>query len=155
MTTGKSGNLTMEPISEDALKSGHSQLVPCIWLVDDDDLYRKHLMWLLKDEPRVDCSRNFSSSVSLLAAIREGSPPDVILMDVHMPEMNGIEAIRPVKHLAPFTKVLILTSIYDPQLKQTALAAGATDFLLKRYPRAQMIAAICPTKSEFCSPGRA
>lgn len=145
----------MELMNENVLKSCNSEPVLGIWLVDDDDLYREHLLWLLKTEPRVDCSRSFSSAISLLAALRQESPPDAILMDVHMPDMNGIEAIRPIKHLAPFTRVLILTTFFDLRLKEMALAAGATEFLLKRYPRAQIIAAIRPTSSEFCSPGRA
>ena len=59
-----------------------------------------------------------------------------------MPVMNGIQAIRPIKNLAPATRVLMLTSFPDHRLKAESLAAGAADFLLKRNPPAQIIAAV-------------
>ena len=56
--------------------------------------------------------------------------------------MNGIEAIRPIKRLVPSTPVLMLATCFDHRFKKEALAAGAADFLLKRNPPAQIIAAI-------------
>jgi len=56
--------------------------------------------------------------------------------------MSGIEAIAPVKHLAPCAIVLILTTFFDCRLAEQALAAGAVDLLLKRNPPGQIIAAI-------------
>ena len=114
----------------------------CIWLVDDDLSCCEHLAWLLNVEPRVNCSRSFSSASALLATLGQESPPDAILLDVQMPVMNGIEAIRPIKNLAPATKVLMLTTFLDHRLKEQSLAAGAADFLLKRNSPAQIIAAI-------------
>jgi len=141
-------------MSVDAFKSRDSEPVFCIWLVDDDAICLKYLRLLLNAEPGVDCSRSFPSALSLLAALRHESGPDAILIDMFMPDLNGIEAIRPAKDLAPFTKVFIITTIYDLEFKAKALAAGATDFLLKRYPPAQIIAAIRPTASELRSSGR-
>ena len=140
-------------MSEDILKNSNEKL--CIWLVDDDAFCRSHFMRLLNAEPWLNCSRSFSSAVSLLAALRQESPPDAIFMDVQMPDMNGIEAIRPAKDLAPFTKVFILTTFYDNESAAQALAAGATGFLLKRYPSAQIINAVSSTSAGFCSTGHA
>ena len=114
----------------------------CIWLVDDDLSCCEYVARLLNAEPRVNCSRSFSSASALLATLGQESPPDVILLDVQMPVMNGIEAIRPIKNLAPYTKVLMLTTFPDHELKKQSLAAGATDFLLKRNSPAQIIAAV-------------
>jgi DNA-binding NarL/FixJ family response regulator len=113
-----------------------------VWLVDDDFSCCENLSRLLSAEPRVNCSRSFSSATALLETLGQESPPDAILLDVQMPVMNGIEAIRPIKDLAPATRVLMLTSFSDHRLKEESLAAGAADFLLKRNPPAQIIAAI-------------
>jgi DNA-binding NarL/FixJ family response regulator len=113
-----------------------------IWLVDDDFSCCEHLTRLLSAEPRVNCSRSFSSASALLATLGQESPPDAILLDVQMPDMNGIEAIRPIKNLAPSTRVLMLTTFLDHRLKEQSLAAGAADFLLKRHSPAQIIAAV-------------
>jgi DNA-binding NarL/FixJ family response regulator len=120
----------------------HAEARLCIWLVDDDRSCCEQLSWLLNAEPRVNCSRSFSSATSLLATLGQESPPDAILLDVQMPVMNGIEAIRPIKSLAPSTAVLMLTSFLDHRLKEESLAAGAADFLLKRNSPAQIIAAV-------------
>ena len=114
----------------------------CIWLVDDDLSCCEQVARLLNAEPRVNCSRSFSSASALLATLGQEPPPDAILLDVQMPVMNGIEAIRPIKNLAPATRVLMLTSFLDHRLKEQSLAAGAADFLLKRNSPAQIIAAI-------------
>lgn len=144
----------MEYKSKMTVKNAPSDPAVRIWLVDDDACFCENMLLLLEDaKPRVDCSRSFSSALSMLTALRQESPPDVILMDVQMPDMNGVEAIRPVKHLSPSTKVLMLTTCYDVDLKGKALAAGAADFLLKRYPPARIIAAIC-TPNSNASPQR-
>src|SRR5260370_20426923 len=136
------------------VKGSGAEDVIGIWLVDDDACCREHLTWSLNAEPRVDCSRSFSSS-SLLAALRQESPPDAILMDMQMPVINGIEAIRPIKNLAPSTMVLMVTTFFDPRLQKQALATGAANFLLKRNSPAQIIAAIRAASVRFSSPCRA
>ncbi len=120
----------------------HAEARLCIWLVDDDFSCCEQLSLLLNAEPRVNCSRSFSSATSLLDTLGQESPPDAILLDVQMPVMNGIEAIRPIKSLAPSTAVLMLTSFLDHRLKEESLAAGAAGFLLKCNSPAQIIAAV-------------
>lgn len=137
-----------------ALNNSEDEPRLCIWLVDDDAGCSEHLIWLLNAEPCVDCPRSFPSATSLLAALWQDTPPDAILMDVNMPAMNGIQAIRPVRNLAPATPVLMLTTFFDQGLKQEALAAGAADFLLKRNPPAQIIAAIRAASVRSGSPCR-
>lgn len=143
--------VTIERADIAELNGSHIKTMPSVWHVDDDGLYREQLMCLLKDELCVNYSRSFSSALSLLAALRQDSPPDVILMDVQMPEMSGIEAIRPVKHLAPSTVVLMLTTFYNHQHKQEALTAGAAGFLLKRNSQTQIIAAVRAASAQFSS----
>jgi DNA-binding NarL/FixJ family response regulator len=135
--------------ADDASKSINAEGMLRIWLVDDDVGYSEQLRWLLNAEPRVDCPLSFASATALLPALRQESPPDAILLDVQMPVLNGIEAIRPIKHLAPSTKVLMLTTFFDHVLEKQARAAGAADFLLKRYPPARVIAAIRAPSTQF------
>jgi len=133
----------MTELAAGAAPKSHDQETPLrIWLVDDDADHRGFLATLQQCEPRVDCSRCFSSASSLLAALEQEYPPDAILLDLQMPAMNGIEAIRHVKNLAPFTLVLMLTTFLDSRCQQQALLAGASDIVLKCSSPGQIIAAI-------------
>jgi len=60
--------------------------------------------------------------------------PDVILLDVHMGELNGLDAIRPIKSLSRSTQVLMLTTFFDSESQSRALSDGASGFLLKSFP---------------------
>jgi DNA-binding NarL/FixJ family response regulator len=145
----------LESAADTALKSSDADSMFCIWLVDDDAYCREHLTWLLNAEPDVNCSRCFSTASCLLTELRQGSPPDAILIDLEMPVMNGIEAIAPIKKVTPFTMIVILTMFFDHRRKEEALAAGATDCILKRNLSAQIIAAIRAASVRFSSSRRA
>ena len=102
-----------------------------VWLVDNDREFSSLLAGLLDRQKEIDCSRFFSSAEAVLDALRREAPPDVILLDIEMDGINGLEAIRPIKALAGSTRVFMLTSFYDSQRRSRALRDGATDFLLK------------------------
>ncbi len=112
-----------------------------IWLVDDREGFRQPLARLLNLEPGVECARHFSSAEAALLALREQSP-DAILLDVEMPMMNGVEAIQPIKKLAPATAVLMLTTFLDEEAREKSLANGAADFLLKHFSTDEIVAAV-------------
>lgn len=116
-----------------------------VWLVDDQDAIRQPLAHLLNLEPGVECIRNFSSAIAVLPALQEQTP-DVILLDVQMPGMSGVEAVRHFKALAPATMVLMLTAFADGDSRQQSLAAGAEDYLLKYLSPGEIIAAIRSAK---------
>ena len=102
-----------------------------VWLVDDDAGFREPLKKLLNLEPGLNCSHDFSSAPAALAALQMLVPPDAILLDIQMPGMTGIKALPHIQQLAPTTAVLMLTTFFDPQRRQLALAAGADNFLTK------------------------
>src|SRR5689334_6134005 len=77
-------------------------------------------------------------AVSLAVAVA----PDVVLMDVRMPELGGIEATREILRIADGTRVLVLTTFDDEEIVVGALRAGASGFLLKDAPHDQLTAAI-------------
>jgi DNA-binding NarL/FixJ family response regulator len=132
----------MTELAATAAPKSSDQETLLIWLVDDDAWNSELLATSLELEPRVDCSRCFSSASSLLAALEQEYPPDAILLNLQMPLRNGIEAIQHVKNLAPFTLVLMLSTFNDSRCKQQALLAGASDLLLKCSSPGQIIAAI-------------
>ena len=116
-----------------------------VWLVDDHDGFRQPLAKLLNLEPGVECARHFSSAEAALLALQEQSP-DVILLDVEMPGMSGVEALQPIKRLAPSTSVLMLTALASKEVKERSLAAGAVDFVFKDFTPKEIVAAIRATR---------
>ena len=102
-----------------------------VWLVDDDDSFRELLATLLQLQEGVDCDRQFASAESAIEALAREPAPDVILLDVQMKGLSGLDAIRPIKELAAHTQILMLTAFYDSQRRARALREGATDFLVK------------------------
>lgn len=113
-----------------------------LWLVDDNAELRGILAENFSLEPGIDCSRQFSSAEELLAALETGAPPDVVLLDVNMRGMRGVDAIAPIKRLAPRTRVLMLTTFYDSHDALTAFRAGASGFLLKSYDFSRIAQAV-------------
>lgn len=81
---------------------------------------------------------NGRESVELCHSLR----PELILMDVHMPQMNGLEATRVIKREAPHTAILILTAYEDHTYLLEALKAGASGYVLKDASQQQLIEAI-------------
>ena len=102
-----------------------------VWLVDDDDTYRTLLAELLVNEQGIDCPRQFDSPDAVLSALDSKPGPDVLLLDIHMRDRNGLDAIRPIKSLARSTRVLMLTTFYNSDSHSRALEEGASGFLLK------------------------
>lgn len=68
--------------------------------------------------------------------------PNVVLMDINLPGMNGVECVRKLKQMLPETQVMMLTAYEDTQNIFNSLAAGASGYLLKRAPREELLAAI-------------
>jgi len=102
-----------------------------VWLVDDDDSFRELLASLLQLQDGVTCDRQFPSAELAIEALKSEDAPDVILLDVQMKGLSGLDAIRPIKQLAANTQILMLTAFYDSQRRARALREGATDFLVK------------------------
>jgi DNA-binding NarL/FixJ family response regulator len=112
-----------------------------VLIVDDDDLMRAGLRAVLSSDDSVDVVDEASDGRS---AIERASRlrPDVVLMDVRMPQIDGIAATRQIVAAAPHVRVLILTTFEDDDYIFGALNAGASGFLLKRTQPERLIAAI-------------
>ncbi|HKZ07944.1 MAG TPA: response regulator transcription factor [Methylomirabilota bacterium] len=102
-----------------------------ILLVDDDDGFRAAVLGLLMQGTRaVEVEEAADGETAVRMASRR--PPDVVLMDLTMPRVNGLEATRRLKARWPDLPVIILTVHDDPTYERTARAAGANDFLVKK-----------------------
>jgi DNA-binding NarL/FixJ family response regulator len=113
-----------------------------IWLVDDNQSLRGILMEILEKCEGLQCTATFHSPNAVLSALASKAGPDVILLDIQMGEASGLDAIRPIKALSRSTQVLMLTTFFDIDQKKKALTAGASGFLLKRFPIEQILDSI-------------
>jgi RNA polymerase sigma factor (sigma-70 family) len=112
-----------------------------VLLVDDDDLMRAGLRAVLSSDDGIEVVGDVGEGRRALAAVRE-LRPDVVLMDIRMPDLDGIAATREVLSAQPDVKVVMLTTFEDEEYIFGALAAGAAGFLLKRTRPEDLIAAI-------------
>jgi DNA-binding NarL/FixJ family response regulator len=112
-----------------------------VLLVEDDDLMRAGLEAVLSSAGTVDVVGEASDGRAALEQVR-ALGPDVVLMDVRMPELDGIAATREVVAAFPEAKVVILTTFEQDDYIFGALNAGASGFLLKRTSPEELIAAI-------------
>src|ERR687892_1008975 len=112
-----------------------------VLIVDDDDLVRDGLSAVLSSDQSIEVVDQVADGRRAIDRARF-LRPDVVLMDVRMPELDGITATRELLAVVPDAKVVILTTFEEDDYIFGALKAGASGFLLKRTPRADLIAAI-------------
>lgn len=112
-----------------------------VLIADDDDLVRAGLGELLSGEPEIEVVGQASTGREAIARAHRLNP-DVVLMDVRMPDLDGIAATDELTRTAPQTKVLILTTFEEDDYIFGALRAGASGFLLKRTRPEELIAAV-------------
>ncbi|MEI6712617.1 MAG: response regulator transcription factor [Verrucomicrobiota bacterium] len=102
-----------------------------VWLVEDHKNYAERLMKALNRIEGLQCSRRFSSCEDALAAIALKDIPDVILLDVELPGMSGIDALPVFRSQTPTTNTVILTVFEEDDKIFRAICAGATGYILK------------------------
>ena len=110
-------------------------------IVEDDVGVRVGLERLFNESREFQCVSSYSTGTSALTELLS-QKPDVILMDINLPGMNGIECVRRLKERDPSVLVVMLTVYDDAEQVFQALQAGATGYLLKRTPPNQLLEAV-------------
>jgi two-component system, NarL family, response regulator NreC len=110
-------------------------------LADDHAILRAGLQSLLNTQPDIEVVGEASDGAATIQVVQDVAP-DVVLLDITMPGMNGLDATREVKRLRPETQVLILTMHDDDAYLRQALRSGASGFVLKRAEDRDLLAAI-------------
>lgn len=110
-------------------------------IVEDDEGVRESLATLINDAEGFQCVSSHATAEDALLHIPE-KKPDVVLMDINLPNMSGIDCVRKLKETAPQTQIMMLTMYEDPEQIFNSLAAGASGYLLKRTPHAKLLDAI-------------
>jgi DNA-binding NarL/FixJ family response regulator len=115
-----------------------------IIICDDQAVVRDGLELLLNLEQDIEVLGTARDGAEALELV-ESKQPDLVLMDLKMPGMNGIEATRQIRAKFPTTKVLVLTTYDDDEWVFDAIRAGASGYLLKDTPREKVIEAVLGT----------
>ena len=112
-----------------------------VLIADDDDLVRAGLVEVLSNDATIEIVGQASTGREAVERARR-LEPEVVLMDVRMPDLDGIGATRELTRVAPSVRVLILTTFEQDEYVFGALRAGASGFLLKRTRPEELIAAV-------------
>jgi DNA-binding NarL/FixJ family response regulator len=131
-------NASLAPVTVIQRESPVSILVS---IVEDDATARGMLGNWIRRAPGFRCAGAHGSGEAALATL-PGEKPTVVLMDINLPGMTGIECVRRLKPLLPETQFVMLTVYEDADHIFNALVAGASGYLLKRMPREELLAAL-------------
>jgi NarL family two-component system response regulator LiaR len=115
----------MEPVPDDATTR--------VLVVDDHEVFSDAVAMLLEHQPDVrlvGAARDAEEAIELLQ-VGTDDEPDVVLMDLDLPGLDGIRATRRIRELSPDSKIVVLTALQDPEVIADALAAGACGYVPK------------------------
>jgi two-component system invasion response regulator UvrY len=113
-------------------------------IADDDVEVRTLVDFILRQDPTVLLVGEAEDGESAIILVRQAQP-DLVVMDVMMPGVGGLEATRRIKREWPDTRVLVLTNLTDAETRRSAFLNGADSFLTKRDLATQLLAAIKDT----------
>ena len=112
-----------------------------ILLVDDHEVVRAGVRMLLEHRPNMEVVGEASTAAAAIAEAAR-TAPDVVIMDVRLPDGSGVEACREIRSARPDIRVLMLTSFADEEAVDASVMAGASGYLLKQTRSAELIHAI-------------
>lgn len=113
-----------------------------IMIVDDQPLFRDGLKTVLDLEENLSVIATAANGKEALLLLNLITPPDLVLLDIRMPEMDGVETVKHIKQTYPELKVLMLTTFNDEEYVMEALANGANGYLLKDIEIEKLVEAI-------------
>ena len=112
-----------------------------VLIVDDHDMVRQGALGYLEAQKDIAVVGEAANGIQAVEQVKE-LIPDVVLMDLVMPGMDGVEATRKIKDLSPRTQIIVLTSFHDDEHIFPALKAGAISYLLKDIKAGELVEAI-------------
>ena len=110
-------------------------------IVEDDEQVRENLAALIGGTEGFECVGTYPSGEQFLETLPRRRP-DVVLMDINLPGISGVECVRQLKSIAPEVNIVMLTVYDDSERIFQALQMGASGYLLKRSPSAEIVLAI-------------
>lgn len=113
-----------------------------LWIIEDHKTYGERLARALNRLEGISCTQRFTACEDAFAALTTEPPPQVLLLDVGLPGMNGIEGIARLRQLAPNAAIVILTVFEEDDKIFRAICAGASGYLLKTSSTEDIAAAI-------------
>ena len=113
-----------------------------IVLIDDHHIVRQGLEFLISTVEGLDIQASFSDGDAFIKYLNENNMPDLVLLDLVMPKMNGIEVTHYIKKYYPYIKVLVLTSYVDDEYVMSAINEGADGYEIKDVEPQTLIATI-------------
>lgn len=113
-----------------------------IVLIDDHHIVRQGLEFLISTVEGLDIQASFSDGDAFIKYLNENNMPDLVLLDLVMPKMNGIEVTHYIKKYYPYIKVLVLTSYVDDEYVMSAVNEGADGYEIKDVEPQKLIATI-------------
>lgn len=112
-----------------------------ILIADDQEMIRQSLLITLGNEPDFEVTDAVENGAEAISSVRKNKP-DVILMDIRMPEMDGLACTELIKEQYPAIKIIILTAFDDDEYVFNALKYGASGYLLKGIPMKELVDAV-------------
>ena len=113
-----------------------------VWLVEDDQTFRHALARVINQAKGLCCSSEFKNCEDALAALKHRSPPKVLLLDIGLPGMSGLEGIRLFRAKIPNLQIIILTAFDEQDKVVQAVCSGAVGYLLKGASRTRVVESI-------------
>lgn len=113
-----------------------------VWVVEDAPAYRGDLVEFLDEQSDLHCAASFSSGEAVLSHLRDHFAPDVMLVDIGLGEIDGIQVVERVSRLSPATQLVMLTNSEDNDDIFEAIKSGAHGYLLKTSTPHEVIDAV-------------
>ncbi len=117
-----------------------------VLVADDQELIRESLKIVLNSKPGIEVTDTVANGQEVVRSVRQ-EKPDVILMDIRMPKMDGVQCTKIIKDNYPAIKIIILTTFDDDEYVYSALKFGASGYLLKGVSMDELVNAIATVHS--------
>jgi DNA-binding NarL/FixJ family response regulator len=113
-----------------------------LWIIEDDLMFRKGIKELIDGTEGMKCEGAFGNCEDALKVLQKEGAPQIVLVDIGLPGMSGIDGILKMKTLSPSTEYVVLTIHEDHRNVFEAICAGASGYLVKSLPPEEIIAKI-------------